>query len=403
MLTWLSRALLLAVISCAGLTAPAAAAPPPGGVYAIIVASDAAEYDVTAQALQQPGIDGLLIHLRWDQISPSLMQYDWTTLDKAVQLATDAHKRFEIGIVTGAAMPGWIYAPPPMGLGAQSATFDVDAIVGGGCTTYTMSPPYDPAYLRAFHDLLHQLAAHLRSTKTYAHLSMVKLFGVTTTTDELRLPALAVCGGNAVETWQSLGYTPAKVEAAWNTMLQDYLQYFPQNSFNIGFIGINAFPGIRDDGSAAATTKEAEKLSSQIAAKLMADAGAAMPGRLALGFDSLTLNLPEGDRSYIQSRHKFFLDAAGASARPGWQTNELLGSYPKGGAACGGSLPDNAVPCANAAEFKKMLLRGIYPKGKLGTPPSLQGVYLELFPQNIVAFPEAIPPAHDNLASWLSN
>jgi hypothetical protein len=40
------------------------------------------------------------------------------------------------------------------------------------------------------------------------------------------------------------------------------------------------------------------------------------------------------------------------------------------------------------------------PKGKAATPPQRQGVYLELFPQNVVAFPEALPPIHDGLAAW---
>ena len=125
-----------------------------------------------------------------------------------------------------------------------------------------------------------------------------------------------------VAIWQSLGYTPAKVERGWNAMLKAYLKHFPEKSFNIGFIGINAFPGIRDDGSAAANAAEAEKLSPAFAAKLMDDAGAAAPGHLALGFDSLTLNMPDTDKSYPKSRRAFFNDAANANARLGWQTNE---------------------------------------------------------------------------------
>ncbi|HEY4113899.1 MAG TPA: hypothetical protein VGM17_07535 [Rhizomicrobium sp.] len=393
---------LLCAVSCAAAIFAAGAAgasPPPGGIYAIIEASAADQYPIARKALRNPGVDGLLIHLRWKDISPSLMQYDWTALDQAVQVAVKAHKRSEIGIVTGAALPDWVTAPPPQGLGAKSATFDV-LPVGGTCTTFTMAAPWDRAYLKAFRNLLHQLSAHLRATGAYGHLSMLKLFGITTTTDELRVPALTECSVDAVQTWISLGYTQANMETAWKAMLQDYLDEFPRKSFNIGFIGFNAFPGIAADGKVATTEEQAARISARFSAILYNDAGAAMPGRLALGFDSLVLKHPPTDKSYGHSKREFFADVDSANARPGWQTNELLGNYPGGGAACEGSSPADAVACANAREFRRMLLRGVYPKGPAGTPPGMQGVYLEVFPQNAVAFPRALAPVHASLAPW---
>jgi hypothetical protein len=380
-------------------TAPASAAKP-GGVYAIVDAAAPAQDAVTAAALSTPGVDGLLIHLRWNAISTKRMQYDWRALDRAIGLATAANKRFEIGIVTGAALPSWVTAPAPAGLGATPATFKIDA--AGVCTTYTTAAPWDHAYLTAFRDLLHQLARHLRSTGTYGKLSMLKLDGITTTTDELRLPALAECGGDAVQTWQALGYTPDKVEGAWKAMLRSFLHHFREKAFNIGFIGINAFPGIDADGSIAPPS-DAKALSARFAAQLIADAGAVMPGRLALGFDSLTLNVPPSDQSYGQSIAEYFSDIAAAGARPGWQVNELLGNYPKGGAACGGNSAANAVPCKSPRQFRAMLLRGIYPNGAANTPPSQQGVYLEVFPQNVCVTLTTctdLSKVHRHLAPW---
>jgi hypothetical protein len=378
---------------------PAIAVAPPGGIYAILAANTPDQYKIARKALRKPGVDGLLIHLRWNEISPSLMQYDWTTLDHAVRLAVRNNKRFELGIVTGGAMPGWITAPPPQGLGAQSATFYVNPL-SGKCTSFVMAPPFDPAYLKAFRDLLRQLSTHLRATGGYKHLAMLKLFGITTTTDELRMPSLVECNQDNVQTWVTLGYTQAKVEAAWKAMLADYLHFFSRQVFNIGFIGINAFPGIGPNGHVEQNRRAAERTSAAFGARLYSDAGAAMPGRLALGFDSLVLSVPDTDKSYPHSMREFLADGAAAGARLGWQTNELLGEYPKAGAACTGSSPDNAQPCANAAEFQKMLFRGLYPKGKKNTPPSMQGVYLEVFPQNVVQFRDAFPPAQANLAPW---
>jgi hypothetical protein len=47
-----------------------------------------------------------------------------------------------------------------------------------------------------------------------------------------------------------------------------------------------------------------------------------------------------------------------------------------------------------------MLFKGIYPQGKAKTPPAQQGVYLEVFPQNVVSWPVAVATSRANLAAW---
>ncbi len=313
--------------------APAGAAPPPGGIYSIIDAATLlppkkgvahplpSRGPISTQALMVRGVDGLLIHLRWNAISTGVETYDWTALNDAVTLAMNQNKRFSVGVVVGGAEPAWLTAPTTSGgLGAKFGTFQVNAVDAGSCPTFKMAAPYDPAFLAAFDDLLHQLSADLRKNRTYNKLSLIKLFGMTTTTDELRLPAVDSCGGSAtnktVQTWLKLGYTPAKVEAAWQAMLKSYLKYFPDKSFSIGFIGVNAFPGINAQGGTA-TGNAAKALSAQFVARLIKDAGAATPGHLAVGFDSLSLDVPSTDASYYSSRAQLFHDVTAADARSG--------------------------------------------------------------------------------------
>jgi hypothetical protein len=205
---------------------------------------------------------------------------------------------------------------------------------------------------------------------------------------------------NPVAVWRKLGYTPAKVEGAWKKMLAAYLKYFPAKSFSIGFIGINAFPGIDGTGGAVSSPQAAKALSARLVARLIDDAGAAMPSRVAVGFDSLSLDVPGSVKSYYQTRSELFRDVSAANAKVGWQTNELLGEYKKGGAACKGTTLKDATPCENSAQFRQMLFQGIYPQGKANTPAALQGVYMEAFPQNITAWPAAVRDAHNNLAIW---
>src|SRR5882757_7959137 len=120
-------------LAAAALLAGPAAATPPGGVYAIVDAVSPAQDSIATQALNTPGVDGLLIHLRWNAISKTKEQYNWASLDRVVKLATAANKRFEIGIVTGAALPSWVTAAKPAGMGAKHATFYIDASVANGC------------------------------------------------------------------------------------------------------------------------------------------------------------------------------------------------------------------------------------------------------------------------------
>lgn len=396
------------ILTSSAMPAAAQTAPTPGGIYSIIEAStllpppkgeknpSPSQGPISTRALMTKGIDGLLIHLRWNEISHNTERYDWTSLDDAIQLAMNHGKKFELGIVIGGAEPTWLFAPAPTGLGATHGTFQVNASSAGTCPTFTMAPPYDPVFLSAFSDLLQKLASHLRQKQTYAQLSLIKLFGLTTTTDEMRLPAVDHCpkGSDPVTVWQGLGYRPAKVEKAWNTMLQAYLQYFPKKSFGIGFIGVNAFPAIDAQGNRLPAS-EVKPRSAAFVGKLIADAGAAMPGHVAVGFDSLALDVPGTDKSYYSSRAQMFRNTAAAGAKNGWQTNETLGNYPGGGAACRGN-----APCTSSPEFRAMLFQGIYPHGEANTPASLQGVYMELFPQNIVQWPNAVRDAHNNLANW---
>lgn len=407
---------LAAFAFLASAATPVAAAPPPGGVYSILDAATLLappkgvknplpnQGPISTQALMVHGTDGLLIHLRWNEISTGVETYNWTSLRDAVQLAINQGKRFEIGIVIGGAEPTWLTAPKTSGgLGARYGNFEVNASSAGTCPTFKMAAPYDPVFLAAFDDLLHKLSADLRKNRTYDKLSLIKLSGLTTTTDELRLPAVDACkssgASKTIQAWQKLGYTPAKVEAAWKTMLSSYLKYFPDKSFSIGFIGVNAFPGINAQGNPVAP-QLTKIVSARLVAMLIKDAGVAMPSHLAIGFDSLSLDVPASVASYYSTRSQMFRDVASAGARPGWQTNELEGEYPGGGAACGGTTKADAVVCTTSAQFRKMLFQGIYPQGKANTPPANQGVYMELFPQNIVAFPDAVRDAHDNLSIW---
>jgi hypothetical protein len=80
-----------------------------------------------------------------------------------------------------------------------------------------------------------------------------------------------------------------------------------------------------------------------------------------------------------------------------WQTNIWFGKIGKG-AGCSGGGNDfmhemqNTIPCTEST-FLRMLHNGMHPQG--GSGPSKNGAFIEVFPSDVIAFPDAIKTAHD--------
>lgn len=403
----MGRYLLVALLAAgAGVRAAAAqsvASPDIGGIYVI-----GQKYVLPANiwkngngllkpAARNPGVDGVLIDLTWSDIARGYRKYDWSLLDFMARVAVDNHKKFEIAIIAGSSTPAWVFAAAPNGFGAQSATFDYiqSTKPGAVCEPQTIAPPWDKNYLRAFADLLRRLRAHLLKKNYYDDLAMLRITGINTLTDELRLPAQTPettgnytvankCTVDNLQLWQSLGYTPAKVSQAWRYILRSYRKFFPDKTFNVALITAGGFPAFTADGAPVASPlQEAESLGNAMTTRLVKEAGRILAGQFALQSNGLV------DHSSDPATIK---DALKARAVLGWQTNEW-GDL-AGGAACGGTR-SKPVTCT-ASEFAAMLRSGIYPEGATDAKP-LQARYLELFPPNIIAFPRIVVNAHDLL------
>jgi hypothetical protein len=398
---------------------------PAGGIYVIVDAANTAQYDLAAETLKQPDVDGLLIHLHWSDVNKAEGSFDWKALNATVALAMAAHKRFELGIVTGKQTPDWVLDKTEK-LDKLTGTFSYNAAMSNKPTSacenkFAMAAPWAAAYRTAFRALLHGLQKDLHETGAYDSLGMIKLFGITTTTNELRLPVVPApaCKDPTLDplnVWWGLHYRPSKVDAAWLDMLAAYRMEFPDKAFNIGFIGKNAFPGIPEHGKPPTDKATREEMSAKFTQHLIDEAAAAFPGKLALGFDSLTGGTPVA--SYTAYLEAFTAAARQADIPGGWQTNELLGNYPYGGASCTGNAPvktddaaepvlpveppaapEKTLPCMSSADFRDMLLAVINPPVH---PPEglLPAVYFEVFPQNVVMYPSALTSVHAMLAPW---
>jgi hypothetical protein len=340
------------------------------------------------RSMAVPGIDGTAVVLNWAELTPSGQQtYDFAELDRRMALARAHRLAVELVIPAGKGVPAWIFAKPPAGLGAKQLDFVYSHHDGAGpCQAVAMPPPWDEIYLTAFTDMLGTVAQHLRKTGAARDVAVVKLTGLNTETEELRLPAQTQaethkdCVTDAPATWRDAGYRPALIEQAMAKLAAAFARTFPDTWVTMPVILANGFPPIDDQGQALPRFK-ARPINDKLLDALVRTAAAALPGRFIVQLDFLISDQPVAAR---------IVELARANRLPiAFQTNLFYGGKGKG-AACGGRF--GAAGACNQDTYAKLLQNGIRPAGGVG--PSEQARYIEVFPSDAIAFPAAIATAH---------
>jgi hypothetical protein len=341
------------------------------------------------RALAVPGIDGTAVVLNWAELTPSgqLNAYDFTELDRRMALARAHRLAVELAIPAGKGIPAWMFAKPPAGLGAKQLDFVYSHHDGAGpCQAVAMPPPWDAIYLTAFADMLGTVARHLRETGAARDVAAVKLTGLNTETEELRLPAQARaetnkdCLTDAPAIWRDAGYRPALIAQAMTKLAAAFAHAFPESWVTLPVILANGFPPIDDQGQLLPRFN-ARPINDKLLDALVRSAAAALPGRFIVQLDFLIADQPVAPR---------IVELARTNKLPiAFQTNLYYGPQGKG-AACGGRF-GTAAAC-NEDSYAKLLQNGIRPAG--GAGPSAQARYIEVFPPDAIAFPAAIAAAH---------
>ena len=341
------------------------------------------------RALAVPGVDGTAVVLNWAELTPSgqLKSYDFAELDRRMALARSHRLAVELVIPAGKGVPVWMFTSPPAGLGAKRLDFVYSHHDGAGpCQAVAIPPPWGNDYQGAFADMLGQVAQHLRNTGAARDVAVVKLTGLNTETEELRLPAQTRaethkdCVTDAPATWRDAGYRPALIEQAMTKLASAFASVFPDTWVTMPVILANGFPPIDDHGQVLPRSK-ARPINDTLLDTLVRTAATALPGRFILQLDFLITDQPVAPR-IVELARAYRLPIA-------FQTNLFYGAQGKG-AACGGHF-GAAVPC-NGDTYIKLLQNGIRPAGGVG--PSAQSRYIEVFPSDAIAFPAAIAAAH---------
>jgi len=386
----------LATAQAAAQTAAPAIPPAARGIYVWPYnwAVQKGDFD---KALAVPGIDGVGVHLTWSEISPALKTYDFTTMDRQLAAARSHHLPVELAIAAGEGIPQWMFTPPPAGLGLRRLDFQMTYHGGTEpCHQVSMPPPWDPGYQEAFADMLAQVSGHLHATGYDRDVAIIKLTGINTLTEELALanegPAESgnpnSCVTDSPRIWAEAGYRPSLVARAMGGIAASYQRHFPNTLVTLPVITLFAFPPIGEDGHPV-PRQQAVGINEHLLGVLVTVAARTLPGHLAVQDCFLIDDSPADPQTMGLARTNDIPVA--------WQTNIWFGKFGRGVACAGqgsGFLQkmQNAIPCSEAA-FLQMLHNGMYPQG--GSGASKNGLFIEVFPSDVIAFPRAIKTAHD--------
>jgi hypothetical protein len=220
-------------------------------------------------------------------------------------------------------------------------------------------------------------------------VSVAKLTGINTDTDEIRLPnETPESTGNrsvtdAVSTWRSVGYRPALVVEAMRGVAAAWARAFPGVWKVLPIIPQSSFPPI-GDGRQVVDERQAKLVVRRLLNELAGAAEGANRGRFILQMDWLNADHPVRPR---------VMEIARMLGVPvAWQTNFYLGREGKG-AGCGGEF--GATSHCDNASFLRMLEAGIAPKGGSGT--SARGMFIEVFPPDVIEYAPVVLQAHQEM------
>jgi hypothetical protein len=342
------------------------------------------------RALSVKGIDGAAVVMKWAEIEPSRGVFDFSEFDRRVTLVRSHGLAIELGILAGGNAPEWIYLPSSGNKGATKLSFGFSHHGGQGqLINVTLAPPWDPVYQTAFAEMLSQLAQHLRAIDALQYVSVVKLTGVNTDTDEARLPAETPETtrnpgvSDAIHIWSTAGYRPSLVVRAMREVATAWARTFPDTWMVLPIIPQDSFPQIAEDGGTAAR-RRAKATVRDVLGDVVEAAEGTTRGRFLLQMDWLIADKPVRPR---------VMELAGKLSVPvAWQTNLYLGRESKG-AACGGEF-GQAIRCDDAS-FLRLLEAGIRPAG--GSGPNARGSFIEVFPPDAIEFQTAVARAHDEM------
>jgi hypothetical protein len=315
---------------------------------------------------QEGQVHGVFIRVPWNNIEPQKGTYVWNLLDNELTRARKNRKQVSIGINTGSYVPSWLYAK-----GVENATLTVDT--RHGCRTITIPMPWDQTYQREYAALMQALASHLNGA-----VSVVKITPITEWTEETRMPGergprpngRCTTTSNALAIMQAHGYRPSKVVAAWQQAAKAEASAFPKAVMSIATLTSRDFPLIDESGNTIKSRNSPGWV--DVKGEIISACIAMFGANCEVQWNALG----ETESSPV------VISAGKSGATVGWQTNEHMHQR----AGCDSSPGVDHAPCT-VQGYQALLKNGL----------SLGGRYIEVWPDDALAFPDVIESVQASL------
>ena len=220
---WIGVFTILA-LSLSGTSRASAYTPTINGLYAL---GSAMHPEIPAAALANPAVDGIALRFFWDQLEPSEGAFDWAPMDRAIGSARAHGKKVSFSVTPGVHTPAWVY-----GAGAAPFTYLWNRPFGfAQCSEQRIPIPWDRVYLAKWSTFVRAMGRRYGSNPAVA---MVKITGINSGAAEINLPhtggmgAVNCPGGNNDDAnWRRVGYSRAKIKAAFQASGDVFAESFP--------------------------------------------------------------------------------------------------------------------------------------------------------------------------------
>ncbi|MEO5572281.1 MAG: beta-galactosidase [Bacteroidia bacterium] len=336
------------------------------GPFKGIYASSGWNKPVDDYVLKSPSVDGVFLRLHWNLLEPADNKYDWAFLDSELKRISDAGKKITIGVAAGSHTPEWVY-----GAGVPSASFEEFRKQGNGKKFNVKVPvPWNQKFLDIWTGFIKDFADHLKSKPgIYQNITLVKLTGINETTIEVRLPAQKGienekgASTDAPGIWRNAGYRPQKIRDAWDRITDAFQQNFSDKYVSIAVIPKKAFPALDDNGN-----EVPKNVARDFTEDLIEKAQAKFKDKLVVQWNSLQMDA--GIPKLMAWCTKFHIPF-------GYQLEEADMGEPS---------------CLKTPPCDQQHLKAIFDKGI-----KANASFIEIFPKEVIAYPEALAYGHAKL------
>lgn len=199
----------------------------PRGVFVLMSAGQQA---VAQELLALPVVAGISLREPWSALEPQPGQYDWSSFDAPIAQARHAGKQVMLRVYAGIGAPDWALE------GVTTATGQARVPGVRSARAVTFPVPWDPVYLKRWHQFVAALGARYGADPTVV---LVHMTGPTFKSGEMHLPK----GPGMQATWERAGYTSDRLVNAWTDTIASYARAFPDTCLALNL----AHPIVADD------------------------------------------------------------------------------------------------------------------------------------------------------------